>query len=158
MTKEQRQPHRVGVISDTHGILQPQVVDLFAGCDLIIHAGDIDIPEILTKLRRIAPVTAVRGNMDRGSWAGALPVADMVTVGDMSIYVLHDLANLNVDPRSADIQVLISGHTHKAEKKKEAGVLYVNPGSAGAPRSDRQPSVALLYINGQSIHARLVRL
>jgi len=157
MTK-QTSSHCVGIISDTHGILQPEVVGLFAGCDHIVHAGDIDTPEILTKLQRIAPVTAVRGNMDRGGWTVGLPVREMVTIGGTAIYALHDLADLDLDPSSADIQVVVSGHTHKAEKKERGGVLYINPGSAGAPKTGRRASVALLYINGPSFHAEVVRL
>ncbi len=145
--------YRIGVISDTHGILQPQVLDLFARCDQIIHAGDIDTPDLLTRLKQVAPVTAVRGNMDGGKWAAALPVHDIVTVGQVSIYVLHDVADLDLDPSAAGIQVVISGHTHRASRKKQGGVLYINPGSAGAPRSSRRPSVAVLSVNGPSVAA-----
>ena len=157
MTTKEKQ-YRVGLISDTHGILQPRVVDLFAGCDRIIHAGDIDTPEILARLQRIAPVVAVRGNMDRGRWAGVLPLRDVVTVGEISVYVVHDIGDLDLEPVPADIEVVISGHTHNAQKKKLAGVLYINPGSAGMPRSGRPPGVALLHVNGCSVTARLIDL
>jgi putative phosphoesterase len=150
--------HRVGIISDTHGILSAQIWEVFKTCDLIIHAGDIDRPELLTRLKEIAPVVAVRGNMDVGRWSVRLPPWDIVKIGQVSVYVIHDIADLDLGPDLPGIRVVISGHTHKPEKQKTNGVWYVNPGSAGAPRSGRRPSVALLHIKGDSVTAELIEL
>lgn len=148
--------YRVGVISDTHGVLRPQVIEAFRGCDLIIHAGDIDSPEVLAGLEALAPVTAVRGNMDAGSWATVLPRWDVVEIGAITAYVLHDVLDLDLEPLPSGIGVVISGHTHRAETRWKGGVLYVNPGSAGAPRLGRRPSVAVLHVKGASVSAELV--
>ena len=150
--------HTIGIISDTHGLLRPGAVNVFQGVDLIIHAGDIGAPSLLRELGNTARLVAVRGNMDYGNRPNKLPVTEVVTINDNSIYVLHDINRLDLDPAVSGISVVISGHTHKSSIKKRGGVLYVNPGSAG-PRRFRLPaSVALLYITGSSLSAKLIEL
>jgi putative phosphoesterase len=143
----------IGVISDTHGLLRPQALDALRGCDLIVHAGDIGTAEILQRLRDIAPTRAVRGNNDRGAWAQSIPLRDIVEVGAHSLYVLHDLSELDVDPLAEKFAAVISGHSHKPHAEHRDGVLYLNPGSAG-PRRFRLPiAVAKLYVgNGKLEH------
>jgi len=135
---------QIGLISDTHGLLRPEAVCALAGSQLIIHAGDVGRPEVLDELRRIAPVVAVRGNVDRGAWAGALPETAVV---DPGIYVLHNLHDLKLDA-AAGCRAVISGHSHKPSENMRDGVLYLNPGAAG-PRRFRLPvTVARLYTGG----------
>ncbi|MBW2624914.1 MAG: metallophosphoesterase family protein [Deltaproteobacteria bacterium] len=145
----------VGVISDTHGHLRPEVAEAFAGVDLIIHAGDIGKNEVLEALRAIAPVHAVRGNMD-GGWANGLPAAEVVEIGEVLIYVLHDAYLLNLDPAAAGFVAVINGHTHRAAVEKRKGVLFLNPGSA-SPHSS-SGTVALLRIRGTSLVPQIVTL
>ena len=129
---------RVGLISDTHGLLRPQAVDFLQGSDLIVHGGDICDPDILTALAAIAPVIAVRGNNDRGAWAERLRESELFQVGDAFIYAIHDLAAIDVEPHAAGVQVVVSGHSHTPSVRRDDGVLYVNPGSAG-PRRFKLP-------------------
>lgn len=139
---------RIGLISDTHGLLRPQALDALAGVDRIIHAGDIGKAEILETLARIAPVDAVRGNNDRGAWAEAIPETLDLDYGGVRIHLLHDLKQLRGKPPLSLAQVVIAGHSHKPAVLEKNGVLYVNPGSAG-PRRFRLPvSVAMLEIDG----------
>ena len=145
----------VGVISDTHGHLRPEVVEAFAGVDLIIHAGDIGNHEVLQALRAIAPVHAVRGNMD-GGWAHDLPATEVVEIGGVMIYVLHDVYFLDLDPAAAGFIAVINGHTHRAAIEKRQGVLFLNPGSA-SPYSSTG-TVALLQIQGSSLKPEVVQL
>lgn len=145
----------VGIISDTHGHLRPEVAEAFAGVDLIIHAGDIGNNEVLEALRAIAPVHAVRGNMD-GGWAYGLPATEVVEVGEVLIYVLHDAYLLNLDPAAAGFVAVINGHTHRAAVEKRKGVLFLNPGSA-SPHSS-SGTVALLRIRGTSLMPEVVEL
>jgi putative phosphoesterase len=145
----------VGIISDTHGHLRPEVAEAFAGVDLIIHAGDIGKNEVLETLRAIAPVHAVRGNMD-GGWAHGLPAAEVVEIGEVLIYVLHDAYLLNLDPAAAGFVAVINGHTHRAAVEKRKGVLFLNPGSA-SPHSS-SGTVALLRIRGTSLVPEVVEL
>ncbi len=145
----------VGIISDTHGHLPPEVAEAFAGVDLIIHAGDIGNNEVLEALRAIAPVHAVRGNMD-GGWAHDLPVTEVVEVGEVLIYVLHDAYLLNLDPAAAGFVAVINGHTHRAAVEKRKGVLFLNPGSA-SPHSS-SGTVALLRIRGTSLVPEVMEL
>lgn len=145
----------VGIISDTHGHLRPEVAEAFAGVDLIIHAGDIGNNEVLEALRAIAPVHAVRGNMD-GGWAYGLPATEVVEVGEVLIYVLHDAYLLNLDPAAAGFVAVINGHTHRAAVEKRKGVLFLNPGSA-SPHSS-SGTVALLRIRGTSLEPEVVEL
>jgi uncharacterized protein len=128
----------IGIISDTHGLLRPEAVEALAGSDLIIHAGDVGKAEILERLQAIAPVTAVRGNVDEGPWADALPLTATVDAGAARIYVLHDVNQLGIDPGRAGYHIVVSGHSHQPRHDKRRGVLYLNPGSAG-PRRFRLP-------------------
>jgi uncharacterized protein len=148
----------IGVISDTHGLLRPQALEALAGCRLLIHAGDIGSAEILAALTRLAPVAAIRGNGDTDSWARALPETRVVEVEGRSLYVLHDLKQLDLDPRAAGFDAVISGHSHVPSSEVRGGVLYFNPGSAG-PRRFRLPvSIGLLGLGQQGIRAEIVTL
>jgi uncharacterized protein len=124
----------VGLISDTHGLLRPEALVALQGSDLIIHAGDVGKPEIIDQLRVLAPVVAVRGNVDKGTWAFQLPLTAVAEVGSALVYVLHDIAQLDLDPEAAQFNVVISGHSHKPSHTERNGVIYVNPGSAGPRR------------------------
>lgn len=143
--------HRVGVISDTHNLVRPEAMLALAGSDLIIHAGDICAAEVLRELEQIAPVIAVRGNNDRGEWADKLHVSEVVEVGGFSLYVLHNLAELDLSPRAAGIAVVISGHSHKPLLEEKDGVIYLNPGSAGPRRFALPISVATLRISDRVV-------
>ena len=149
----------VGVISDTHGLLRPEAVAALQGCSRIIHAGDVGKPEILAALARIAPTTAVRGNVDRGTWALALPPWEMLFVEDATIYVLHDFNDLEIDPTAAGVRIVISGHSHQPSAVEKGGVLYLNPGAAG-PRRFRLPvTLARLEVHrGGRVDTRLIDL
>lgn len=131
----------IGLISDTHGLLRPEAVSALEGCELIVHAGDVGTLEIIENLRKIAPVVAVRGNIDTGEWALRLPVTAAVDTGPARIYVLHDIHQLDLDPAAAGFRIVVSGHSHKASREERGGVIYVNPGSAG-PRRFRLPVTA----------------
>jgi len=149
---------RVGLISDTHGLLRPEAAAFLRGCDHIVHGGDIGDPGILAALRALAPVTAVRGNNDRAAWADALPETDLLQLGGLWLHALHDLAQLAIDPVAAGVRVVVSGHTHAPLVAERGGVLYVNPGSAG-PRRFRLPiAVGELCIAGAAATARIVEL
>jgi hypothetical protein len=130
--------HTVGVISDTHGLLRPEAVAALTGVERIIHAGDIGDRAVLDALGRLAPVSAVRGNNDRGGWARKIPETEVVEIGGMALYVLHDLHELDLDPRAAGYAAVIAGHSHQPRQEERDGVLYFNPGSAG-PRRFRLP-------------------
>lgn len=129
---------RIGVISDTHGLLRPEAVRALAASELIIHAGDVGKPEILDALRAMAPVVAVRGNIDRGEWASSLPLTAVVEAQAARIYVIHDVHDLEIDPAAAGFAIVVSGHSHKASREQRSGVMYLNPGSAG-PRRFKLP-------------------
>ena len=151
-------PLRVGLISDTHGLLRPQAIDFLQGSDLIVHGGDICDGAILTALAAIAPVIAVRGNNDRGDWAARLRESELFRIGDAFIYAIHDVAAIDIEPRAAGVQVIVSGHSHQPSIRRDDGVLYVNPGSAG-PRRFRLPiSVGELTVDGASVEARTLEL
>jgi putative phosphoesterase len=128
----------IGIISDTHGLLRPEAERRLAGVDHIVHGGDIGRPEIIIALRRIAPVTAIRGNVDTGDWAREYADTELVRLGGRSIFVVHDLKTLRIDPVALGIDVVVSGHSHVAKTETLRGVLYLNPGSAG-PRRFRLP-------------------
>ena len=147
---------RIGLISDTHGLLRPEVLDFLRGSDHIVHGGDVCDAGVLEALRAIAPVTAVRGNNDRGDWAAGLRESELVRLGDVFVYVVHDLAEIDIEPGAAGVRVVISGHSHRPAIDERDGVLYVNPGSAG-PRRFRLPiSAAELAVEDGRISARLV--
>lgn len=143
---KKRNPKMIGLISDTHGLLRPQALAALAGSDLIIHAGDVGNPEILEKLKAIAPVFAVRGNIDIEPWAKALPETEVVEAGVATIYVLHDVKELDLDPAAASFHIVVSGHSHKPARAEHGGVLFLNPGSAGPRRFDLPVTVALLRL------------
>ncbi|WP_020481907.1 metallophosphoesterase family protein [Methylomonas sp. MK1] len=150
--------HRLAIISDTHGLLRPEVLAALHGCERIFHAGDVGKHEVLQRLNELAPVTAVRGNNDRGAWAEELPICASVMVGQVSIYLIHDLAELPIDPVVAGIRVVISGHSHKPSLQERDGVLYLNPGSAGPRRFKLPLAVAELIINDKTVEARIIEL
>ncbi|MFM0724425.1 metallophosphoesterase family protein [Paraburkholderia strydomiana] len=142
------QATRIGLISDTHNLMRPEALNYLAGCDAIIHAGDICNQAVLDALRQIAPVTAVRGNNDTGDWAAPLPTHATLTVQQVTIRVVHDIADLGADPRSEGVGVVVSGHSHKPSIGERDGVLFVNPGSAG-PRRFKLPICAgILIVEG----------
>jgi putative phosphoesterase len=148
----------LGVISDTHGLLRPEAVEALRGAQQVIHAGDVGSPEILKKLATIAPVTAVRGNVDKDAWAQQLPQTQVLEAGGISIYLLHDLTQLDVKPEAAGFRVVISGHSHIPKQEVRNGVLYFNPGSAGPRRFKKPVSVGRLSIDGAEVSAELVIL
>jgi putative phosphoesterase len=150
--------HTLGVISDTHGLLRPEAVAALTGVERIVHAGDIGDPEILRELGRLAPVSAVRGNNDRGGWAADIPETKVVEVGGVALYVLHDVHELDLDPRAAGFAAVIAGHSHQPRQEERDGVLYFNPGSAG-PRRFRLPiSVGRLTVAHGRVRGALVTL
>lgn len=144
----------IGIISDTHGKLSHKAHSVLSRADVIMHAGDVDTPEVLTALEKLAPVIAVRGNMDHGNWAATLPTADMIELGGLSFYMLHNLHGLDIDPAAADIKVVISGHTHQAAAVQSGGILFLNPGSPTTPRYGSDASVAMLNVNKGEIRYR----
>jgi hypothetical protein len=149
---------RIGVISDTHGYLDARIIDAFIGTDLIIHAGDIGKAKILDALATVAPVRAVRGNTDLGPWADGLPSTALVAVDRVTLYVLHDLQQLDLEPKAAGIRVVISGHTHRASLEEKNNVVFLNPGSAVEPRHNSPPTVAILTARGETLDARFIEL
>lgn len=149
----------IGVISDTHDFLSPGVSRVFKGVDSIVHAGDITKPEILNVLSSIAPVVAVRGNMDSGALSKKLPITELIEVGSSCIYIIHNNLNLDIDPVSAGINIVVNGHTHEPDLKEDrSGVLFLNPGSASLPRKGHPASVALLKITGSYYDVTFVDL
>jgi uncharacterized protein len=149
---------RIGLISDTHGLLRPEAVALLRGSDHIVHGGDIGHEDVLKRLSGLAPVTAVRGNNDKGPWADRLAETELLKLQGVRIYVVHDLTQLDIDPEAAGVQVVVSGHSHKPRVDQRGDVLYVNPGSAG-PRRFRLPiSVAELIVQGAAVSARIVEV
>lgn len=153
--EERKDGYLIGVISDTHGHLRAEAANVLKDVDLIIHAGDIGKPEVLAALGKIAPVHAVRGNMD-GHWAFGLPETEVVEVGELLLYVLHDVFRLDIDPVAAGFTAVINGHTHTPAIENRKGVLYLNPGSAASFKSPA--TVALLRIRGKSLQAEVVEL
>jgi putative phosphoesterase len=147
---------RIGLISDTHGLLRPEAEAFLRGSDAIVHAGDICDPRILDTLAGIAPLTVVRGNNDHGPWAAGLPETALVQLGGILVYALHDVADLDIDPAAAGVRVVVTGHSHKPAIDERDGVLHVNPGSAG-PRRFRLPiSAAEILIDAGKVSARIV--
>ena len=151
--------HRsIGVISDTHGLLRPEALGILLGSDYIIHAGDVGDSEILDQLREIAPVTAVRGNVDRGGWALGLPKTDVLEVDGVSIYVLHILADLDLKPEAAGFRAVVYGHSHVPKQETKNGVLYFNPGSAGPRRFNLPITVGRLRVAHWKIQGEIAPL
>ena len=153
-----RSDMQVGLISDTHGLLRPEAVTALVGSDFIVHAGDIGDSSILDQLSKIAPITAVRGNNDKGMWASHIRDTEVLEVGAALIYVVHDVADLDLDPAAAGFHVVVSGHSHQPAIEWRDDVLFINPGSAGPRRFKLPVSVATLKISAQAIAPRLVEL
>ena len=147
---------KIGIISDTHGLLRPEAVERLAGVGHILHAGDIGRAEVISELRRIAPVTAVRGNIDRDEWAAVYPQTERVKLGGRWFYVLHNLAELGLDPAAAGIDVVVSGHSHRPKIETVNGVIYLNPGSAGPRRFSLPIALATLDLSGDAIRPCIV--
>ena len=151
-------PLRIGLISDTHGLLRPEALAFLQGCDHIVHGGDIGGAAILDTLRGIAPLTVVRGNNDRGAWAEALAETEWLQLGGLWLLAIHDLAQLGIDAPAAGVRVVVSGHSHQPLQEERDGVLWINPGSAG-PRRFRLPvSVGELRVEGGTVSGRIVEL
>ena len=149
---------RFGLLSDTHGLLRPEALEALRGVEHLVHAGDVGTPEVLDTLRARFPLTVVRGNVDRGAWAEALPLTDTVELAGTLVHVLHDVTELDLDPTAAGIQVVVSGHTHRPGIRRQRGVLYVNPGSCGPRRFDLPVTVALLHVSAAGVDAELLPL
>jgi hypothetical protein len=149
---------RIGLISDTHGLMRPEALAALAGVAHILHAGDIGSAEILSQLRTIAPVTAVRGNNDKGAWAAGIAENEVLVIEGKSIYVLHDIADLDLDATAAGFSVVVTGHSHKPAITQKGDVLFVNPGSAGPRRFKLPISVGTLEIDGGAIRAQIHEL
>ena len=151
-------PILIGVISDTHGLLRPEAIEVLRGSEHIIHAGDVGGPEILERLSAIAPLTAVRGNIDNSAWGWNLPETQVLELAGTFIYVLHDLKQLDLKPKAAGFAVVVSGHSHVPKQETRDGVLYFNPGSAG-PRRFRLPvSVGKLMVEANHVEAQIITL
>jgi len=148
----------IGVISDTHGLLLPEALEALRGSEHIIHAGDVGAPEILDKLAAIAPVTAVRGNIDKDAWARKLLETEVVEVAGVSIYVLHDVARLDLKPEAAGFKAVISGHSHVPKQETRDGVIYFNPGSAGPRRFKLPVTVGKLTITNGAVRGEILRI
>jgi uncharacterized protein len=149
---------RIGLISDTHGLLRQEAVDALRGSDLIVHAGDVGKPDILEALRKIAPVVAVRGNVDKGEWAKILPETAVAEAGTAMIYVLHDVNALDLNLSVSGFQIVVSGHSHQPGKKEIQGVLYINPGSAGPRRFQLPVTVTRLSVRQSLFEVEFVNL
>ncbi len=148
----------VGVISDTHGLLRWEAEAALAKVDHIIHAGDIGAPEIIERLQRIAPLTVVRGNNDKGPWAEHLPASAIVDIGGRRLYVLHDIKELDIDPVADGFAAVIAGHSHKPSVSNRDGVLFLNPGSAGPRRFSLPIAVAKLFVDNAAVRAEICTL
>ncbi len=149
---------RAGVISDTHGLARPEALAVLRGVDHILHAGDVGSPAVLEQLRQIAPLTAIRGNIDRDPWALSLPETAVAEVGDFTVYLIHNVSHLDLDPQEAGFAAVISGHSHQPHQEWRDGVLYLNPGSAG-PRRFRLPiALGFLTIQGKTVSGEIVYL
>jgi putative phosphoesterase len=149
---------RVGLISDTHGLLRPEAKTFLEGSDFIVHAGDICDPGILDELGALAPVIAVRGNNDKGAWAERLRETELLRIGELFLYAIHDLAQLDIEPAAAGIRVVVFGHSHKPLVEERGGVLFVNPGSAGPRRFTLPITAGELSVEGTAVSARTMEL
>ena len=150
--------YKIGIISDTHGLIRQSVVKSFKNVDLIVHAGDVGKPEVLETLQTIAVVHPVRGNVDGGKWTDNLPFTEAVKVGQVYLYILHDINELDLDPAAAGFNAVISGHSHIPKIEERNGILFLNPGSAGPRRFKYPVSIAFLYIKGATIETEIVEL
>jgi hypothetical protein len=148
----------IGVISDTHGLLRPEALAALQGSHYIIHAGDIGDPQILDKLAEIAPVTAVRGNVDHGAWAKKIPETNVLEIGKISLYILHSIEELDLKPETANFAAVVYGHSHLPKQEWKNGVLYFNPGSAGPRRFKLPVSVGLLLMTNGKLEPEIVKL
>jgi putative phosphoesterase len=148
----------IGLISDTHGLMRQEALTALAGSDLIIHAGDVGKPEIIEQLRALAPVVAVRGNIDKGPWAAGLPVTTVAEARSALIYILHDVQQLDLDPLAAEFNIVVSGHSHKPSHTERSGVMYLNPGSAGPRRFQLPITVARLDLRRSPWSVKFVDL
>jgi putative phosphoesterase len=148
----------IGVISDTHGLLRPEVAKAFVGVRLILHAGDIGTAEVVHELNAIAPVVAIRGNNDKGAWACAIPETEVAHVGDVRIYMIHDIKEIDFNPEDRQIEIVISGHSHKPSVERRNGVLFMNPGSAGPRRFKLPTTVGKLTIHGSTMNGEIIDL
>ena len=149
---------RIGVISDTHSLLRPEAIAALRGSHRILHAGDIGDPGILDSLRELAPVTVVRGNVDRGPWAAALPETELVEIEGLSIYLIHDLGQLDLKPEAAGIRVVIYGHSHQPKIEEKNGALFFNPGSAGPRRFHLPVSLGRIEIEKEKLKGEIITL
>jgi putative phosphoesterase len=148
----------LGVISDTHGLLRPEAVEALRGVDRILHGGDVGAPEILKELETIAPVTAVRGNVDGGSWARKLPLSEVIEVDGISIYMLHILEKLDLKPEAAGLRAVVYGHSHVPKIEEKNGVLYLNTGSAGPQRFKLPVTVGRLIVENDTLRSEIIEL
>jgi uncharacterized protein len=158
ITYSEHQAYTIGVISDTHGLLRPEVIELFKGVDLILHAGDVGDPDVVDGLTSIAPVLGVRGNMDYGGWAEALPLSRSLGIGKTRLFLIHDMDWIDGQVMLTDFQVIISGHTHRPLLEERNTVLFFNPGSAGYQRRQYPVSIGKLVLNHGHLDAQLVEL
>ena len=149
---------RVGLVSDTHGLLRPEARAFLVGCDYIVHGGDVGDAEILDELAGMAPLIAVRGNNDTQIWAARLAQTELVRIGGIFLYVIHNLEELDIDPAAAGVRVVVSGHSHQPKVEERAGILYVNPGSCGPRRFKLPISAGELIVSGNAVKARIVDL
>ncbi|PWT91740.1 MAG: YfcE family phosphodiesterase [Blastocatellia bacterium] len=148
----------IGLISDTHGLIRPEAIDALNGVDMILHAGDIGNQQVLDTLKKIGPVVAVRGNNDKGDWTESLSDWEVVDVGEVSIYMLHNVKEIDISPAGAGFNVVVSGHSHQPSVVEQRGVLYVNPGSAGPRRFTLPVSVAHLRVAADKVQAKIIEL
>jgi putative phosphoesterase len=149
---------RVGLLADTHGLLRPEARAFLIGCDYIVHGGDVGGPEILDELSAIAPLIAVRGNNDKAPWCARLPPTELIRMGNIFLYVIHNLDELDIDPEAAGVRVVVSGHSHHPSIKERDGVMYVNPGSCGPRRFKLPICAAEIIVSGNAVNARIVEL
>ena len=148
----------IGLISDTHGLIRPEAIEALQGVELIIHAGDIGKPEVVSALKAIAPVAAIKGNIDNGAWAKLLPDTKLVKAGGMRLFIIHNVRELDCDPVARGFQVVVSGHSHKPSVSTRDGVLFVNPGSAGPRRFKLPIAVGKLFIEDNRVNAAIIEL
>lgn len=148
---------RIGLISDTHGLLRPEAIEALRGSELILHAGDVGKPEILDELRKIAPVVAIRGNVDTAPWCSKLKATELVETAAATFYILHNLNDLDIRPPAADVHIVLSGHTHEPKQFEKEGVLYINPGSAGPRRFNLPISMATLDLSATHWSANFIK-